>query len=468
MVAMSWLTQLKREIGLLLRQPTHELNRAERWARYTYDLCRYSYRTLKQHRASQMAAALTYRTIFSLIPLLVVALLIIRMFGGFDYFGQEVQDKLSDYFGLSSLTENGDAAAAQQPPDPDAAADPQQVPQSIQKVIDDVDKIISNVNFRSIGVVGLLILFWAAIALLVTVEQCFNNVYGAPSGRAWHMRVITYWAVITLGPILLLVSLYAAGRIGAWTEHLLVVGGFFQFLSRFAALAASWLLLFALYLLMPNAHVRRRPAMIGSFIAAVLWEIGKWGFSLYVSKAVPYSALYGSLFLIPLFLFWVYLNWLIVLFGLEITYTLQTLPDFRRRQRQALQEQRTSGDPMWLIPVITRIGQAFNAGAVIGSQTLSEELDLPLPVVVQLANKLETEGLIHRVEDTGGAHETGYTLAAPPQQIHVTRLLDIAKAMSRSDDLEQASPGWACLDTLAAAQRITAADTTLATVLADE
>jgi len=468
MVPMSWLNQLTREIGLLLRQPVHELNRAERWARYALDLGLYSYRTLRQHRASQMAAALTYRTVFSLIPLLVVALLIIRMFGGFDYFGQEVQDKLADYFGLSSLTDNGGGAAAQQTLDPDAATGSQHFPDSIQKVIDDIDEIISDVNFKSIGVVGLVILFWAAIALLVTVEQCFNNVYGAPAGRPWHMRVITYWAVITLGPILLLVSLYVAGRIGPWTEHLPVIGGVFQFLSRFAALASSWLLLFAVYALMPNAHVRRRPAMIGSFIAAVLWEIGKWGFSLYVSRAVPYSALYGSLFLIPLFLFWVYLNWLVVLFGLEITYTLQTLPDFRRRQRQALQEQRTSGDPMWLIPLITRIGQAFNAGTVINSQVLSEELDLPMPVVGQLTNKLETEGLIHRVADMGVAHETGYTLAAPPQQIHITRLLDIAKAMSRSDDLQQASPGWACLDTLAEAQRTTAADTTLATVLANE
>src|SRR3990172_6695034 len=95
---MNWLTGLTREIGSVLRQPTHELTRAQLRGRYALDLARYSWRSLKQHRPSQMAAALTYRTIFSLIPLLVVALLAVRMFGGFEYFGQGVKDRLYDYF----------------------------------------------------------------------------------------------------------------------------------------------------------------------------------------------------------------------------------------------------------------------------------------------------------------------------------------------------------------------------------
>ena len=70
---------------------------------------------------------------------------------------------------------------------------------------------------------------------------------------------------------------------------------------------------------------RSRAAVVGSLVGALLWEAAKLGFQIYVVTAVPYSAIYGSLGLIPLFLFWIYVTWLIVLFGLILTYTLQTL-----------------------------------------------------------------------------------------------------------------------------------------------
>src|SRR5690606_5390189 len=135
------------------------------------------------------------------------------------------------------------------------------------------------------------------------------------AGRSILQRVVTYWTVITLGPLLLLVSLYVAGQIVEWARPIPVVGSLLVFAGRFTALGASWILLLVLYTLMPNTNVAVKPAVIGSFVGAVLWEIGKWGFGLYVSRALPYSALYGSLGLIPLFLFWVYITWVVVLFG---------------------------------------------------------------------------------------------------------------------------------------------------------
>ena len=84
-------------------------------------------------------------------------------------------------------------------------------------------------------------------------------------------------------------------------------------------------MLVLLYKLMPNTQVRWRPALWGAFVAAGLAEASKWGFGLYVSQALPYLKLYGAIGLVPLFLFWLYLGWLIILFGLELAYTLQAM-----------------------------------------------------------------------------------------------------------------------------------------------
>ena len=462
MSAMSWVTKLIAELRQLLLQPTHELSRAQRWVRNALDLGRYSGRMLHEHRAPQMAAALTYRTIFSLVPLLVVGLLVIRMFGGFEDLGVEAQDQFYTWaFGAGEKL-------------PDGTMSPAAIPHDVQLVLEDVAKrfeaILAKVSFKSIGVVGVLILFWAALALLITAEQSFNTIYGAPTGRPWHMRIVIYWAVISLGPVLLVVSVWAAGMIGNWGSDVLILGGLLKFLSRFTALMATWLLLFLMYRLMPNTHVRTRPAVIGALTAAILWEILKVGLGVYMHVVVPqsaYSKLYGSLFLIPLFLFWLYVSWLIVLFGLEITYTLQTLPDFRRKQWQARLADRAAGDPLWLIPLMTRVGEAFNEGEVLSGQNLAEQLDLPLGVVVQLADRLENEGLIHQVQSAGAVVPSGYALATPAQQIPLKRLLEIAADISRSADGNRDSAGWRYLGALAAAQRDAAGDTTLASVLED-
>ena len=104
-----------------------------------------------------------------------------------------------------------------------------------------------------------------------------------------------------------------------------VLGFLLGALARFQSLLASFVLLLLVYKLLPNTHVRLRPAIWGALVAAALWSLSRWGFGLYVSKALPYMKIYGALGLIPLFLFWLYLTWLIVLFGMELAFTLQAM-----------------------------------------------------------------------------------------------------------------------------------------------
>jgi membrane protein len=506
--------QIANHVQQLLTSPTTELSRAQRALRYAYELASHCISELGNDQALQMAAALTFRTIFSLIPLFVLALVVFRLSGGLDEKRVEVQDKLYNYLGLNftagsvdadamtyEMPENGKGApsfgsglsmddinrvlsesdttqpgatSATQPGDVGEALAAQQAHNneirrretraSLDKIIQDLTDKVSNTSASGITVVGLILLIWAAVALVVTVEQSLNQVYGTPTGRPWHMKILLYWGIITLGPLLLAVSLYVAGQIMTFAQTLGPIGWLVQQLSRFTALAASWLLLFLLYVLMPNTHVAWRPAAIGAFVAACLWEIGKWGFKLYAANA-GFATLYGSLGMIPLFLYWVYITWTIVLFGAELSYTLQAMKgkEFKHQARRA--DRQVVVDPRWVIPVLVAMGRDFEEGKASTEADLAHRLSIPHQAVSLLNRKLVEAGLIHCVEGSDEAPQ-GYALAKAPDRVPVQQVMEVGmqivtgKTQTRADAQE-----WQYLRALTAADEQYVGQTTLADLI---
>lgn len=481
-------------IRRIATHPKHELKGAQRRLRYLMDLTRHCTRELLHDRAEQMAAALAYRTIFALVPLFVLGLVMFRLFGGFEDVQSGVQKQLYEFFGVPEVAyvdenflpgervlvevpepseaierereQQGREAAGLPPSDRDALADKddeRQVRISIQRALTELTAKVANLNFASLGIIGVMLFFYAGMMLAVAVEQDCNTIFNSPSGRPWHLRLAIYWSIVTLGSGLLALSLYVSGQLVAWVAHFTVPYWVVWTISRLLALLASWILLFLLYSLMPNTKVRKRPALIGSFTAALLWEAGKIGFQVYVSRALPYSALYGSLGLIPLFLFWIYVSWLIMLFGLELTYTLQVM---HGRVPEAAEEPQMElpGDPEWLIPILADIGRAFYKGETVGRQQLSERLGLPTRVVNEYGSQLQKAGIIHCVEATIGS-DVSYTLARPPEQIAVADVLELGKQLSMRPHEPAFDVDWLYLDKLHEAELAAAGDATIASLI---
>jgi membrane protein len=526
-----WPESWRQTTHRLLQRHAHRVSQAQRGVRYARDLARYCSQQLAEDKAAEMAAALTYRTIFSLVPTIVLSLVVLRAFGGLESFSGDIQQKAFEYWGFYAISYNSTAqkndaqsapaagnastattapaaadsetlaATAQPPATQPTAADSetkakadQLVKDSIGKFINDATAKVANIDFRSIGAVGLILLIWAALALAMTVEDSLNRVFDCPTRRAWHQRITTYWSVLTLAPVLLVASLYLTSRIGTWLAdyrgalHLITSAyqmsdeGFglgaqllmplitavwwvTSLISRATAVGATWLLMFLLFTLMPNTSVNKRAALIGSFVGAILWEGAKIGFNLYVTKALPYSALYGSLGLIPLFLFWMYLTWLIVLFGAELTYSLQTL-DRRRleeelRHEAAKSERQALMDSHWLVPMLAMIGRGFHEGRTTSRQQLVRDMRLTTRAVSQMALALEEARLIHRVK-AGEGDDEAYTLAQPPNRIALPALLDLANYLTLGRN-EQPPPveGWDWLLRLQEIEKREAAGTTL-------
>ncbi|MBN1851822.1 MAG: YihY/virulence factor BrkB family protein [Pirellulales bacterium] len=305
---MGWLRRV-------ITQPREELDRWQRAARFTYDLGRHGGQQLKQDNAPQMAAALAFRTLFALIPVLVVSMIVVKATKGTESFLRLVRD----LFGSWNLNEihvipPGNLAAG-------STGERISLAVWLEKLIGQA----AHVNLAAVGWIGVAVIGYAAISLMVTIENSFNAIYRAPEARPWTQRIPLYWFVLTASPVALGITWYLNRYVETWIE--LFRG--WQLLLIFASVAWSvvvgWLVLFAVYILVPNTRVAWKPAMAGALVAALLIEIGKRFLDVYLGHAFSISQLYGSLGLVPLFMFWVYLMWLAVLFGLEVCAILHRL-----------------------------------------------------------------------------------------------------------------------------------------------
>ncbi|MEM9825372.1 MAG: YhjD/YihY/BrkB family envelope integrity protein [Planctomycetota bacterium] len=499
--------------------PPFSPRRVLEWGYYGWD-------QLQRHRAEGMAAELTYRTIFSLVPLVVLGLVTFRIVGGLNEVQSQVENQLYSFFGVpeipgeyasalddpgvapesiaevadGGLTTSGDSesppgiaspsltvdlpataapnlpATAAPPSTETEAADTASAEEaftenstgeeiqsqadaraSIRRTLREVTSKVSSIDFRSIGVFGLLLFIYAAVALADSVEQLFNRIFDAPTGRPIHIRIAIHWSIITLGSGLLAMSLYMSGEVVEWFADNGAGSRGQWMLSHLLSVLASWVLLFLLYALMPNTHVSVQAAAVGALIAACLWETAKFGFQVYVAKALPYSALYGSIGLIPLFLFWIYVTWLIVLFGLILTQALQTfhgaVPSTRTRDGDALPK----GDPDWMLPIMAEIARAFESGQVVTLQALADELGLSSRIVNEMTIKLLDHGFVRKV-GVGAGDDDGYVLARPAEKITIAEILALAHRVKPTGS----HPAWKALNSLKEAERAAAGDQTLA------
>lgn len=483
-----------------VKSPSEQLSRGQQFTRRSWELAVYCWRQLQYLRAEGMAAELTYRTVFSLIPVVVLGLVMFRIFGGLEEVQNKVEYQLYSFLGVPEIPpsylqaigeeeermkdegekdegvagdENTDVGLAEAEAGALAADEAIAVLEVvaggdakdlvndeihrdsiIRDRLHEVTSMIATIDFKSIGVFGLLLFIYAAVALADSTEYLFNRIYDAPAQRPIHLRIAIHWSIITLGSGLLALSLYMSGQVIEWSGTVGANSTTRWILSHVLSVTASWVLLFLLYALMPNTHVSVRAAVIGSLVGALLWEAAKFGFQIYVVKAAPYSNIYGSIGLIPLFLFWIYVTWLIVLFGLILTYTLQTFGGRLPRKLTVREGVLLHGDPDWMLPIMCEVGRSFGDGRPIKQQALADQIGLSSREVHEMTDQLIEAQMLRRI--AGG--EDALTLARPAEAIRIVDILNLAHHARPTND----HPAWKALANLKQAERDAAAGKTLA------
>lgn len=357
-----------------------------------------------RNRCPEKAAALGFETVLSFVPALVLSLFFIGTFGGLEGLTKNLPRHL-----LHSL--NVDQISLTMPA---PAGAPGQSPAEVQvklseKIAEIVEAAVSTLRTSSVSLTSLLGLIIAAIFLTLTLEASLNDIWSSHGRRSLFLRVATSWAMLTLAPFLLAVSLYL-------TQGMQAPQGIAEFALR---MLGPLVTLYLLYWIVPAASVQPRAALLGSVVAAAAWVAARAGFGYYLQYAVRVDRLYGAIGLLPIFLIWVWVAWMIVLTGAEVCYTLQNLSRLtalERRRRLAPFVQ----PGLVALGVVLRTAEAFRDGK---GAVPREELVSATGLSDALWERLSALLLDKRILIEAGRDGRGYSLGRPPDQLRVEEII---------------------------------------------
>jgi len=350
------------------------------------------------------SGALTNTTILTLVPLLILVFSVFRLLGGLENLQEVVEPYIYQFL----------------------------TPGTGEQVSRFLTRMVESASLKSLGLLGSVVLFAMAFSLFFSMENDFNGIWQVGKSRSLLQRVVVYWTMLTLAPLLLGGSLYLTTRTLASSqimhlEHYL----FFQFnyalsvLLQFTAFAT-------LYWIIPNTRVRLYSAFSGALVASLLWEAAKYGFGIYTSRALQYHLIYGSLAVFPLFLLWLFLSWVIILFGAEFTYVVQNrrveLHNYRHEQHGKLPPH------LLALMIMKLIGDAFrrdHEAADYTPEQLAAELSQDTRAVNRVLYRLRDAGLVSFVDGDRNPR------VLPSRSLAAITVLDIVDPFLRLDLSEE-------------------------------
>jgi membrane protein len=426
---MNPIPSIRRYLERLTTVSGEDLNRGERGLRFLVALGRFTARRLKDTNAMAMSAALSFRTIFALVPILVLAFLVLKTAGVVDENKQWLQ-RFFEEGGLSQIVygpspETAPDAAAPAAPAAPETAPPETAPAPAPRHRREVTvagmiawamkSAETQLTLGRLGPIGLALLVWTALTLLVTMERSLNRIFEAPRSRSLPRTIVLYWSVITLGPIALVTASYAGERAFIAAADVPQLAWTLAVASWALSLLVATVVLAAVYVLMPNTRVPWRPALAGAAMALPLWLAARWGFSVYLHQ-VGTKSLYGALALLPLFLLWLNLSWTIFLFGAQLVFGLA----HRSRVIAGTVGRRSVAGP-WdaLAAAVTLVRENAAGGKPVPPSAVGRALALPEDAAEALLERLAAQGVACR---TAGGRT--YVLARPAETIAVAGLLD--------------------------------------------
>lgn len=400
--------------------------RISRRARAGIYFSRLVMRIMKQwvrDRCPQQAAALTYQTTLSLVPLLALVFAGFRLTRNLD-----VQSRFVEFLSTQVL------------PDMDS-------------VVEHLQTFSDKVATGAAGGVGLAFTLATCFYLFYTIEDTFNAIWRVSAKRTLMRKFTIFYPIATLVPVLAAAYLYWSGKlIGSRPAA-----------RFFGPLLIQFLALFLINWLVPNLRVRWYAALAGALTTGFALEGLKWAFVHFAKQALlaSYGGVYGPLALVPLMLLWIYVSWWLVLLGVEIANAIQNLKLLEAEERRRSDDEPING--LVATQILALVAADFERGGRgIDRATLSRELGLSVEVIDRIASRLRGKGLLAQV---AGDRE-GFIPGRNANGITLEEVL----AAFRSTDLQTADSAvspklQALIDDLENARRERIAGTTIADLM---
>ncbi len=268
------------------------------------NLIRLVYITLREYTQNEIglrSMSLVYTTLLSLVPLLAFCISILKAFGVVD---NQLEPFLENF--LQPLGEKG------------------------VEISNKILEFIGKINFGVLGIAGLVMLIYTSISVIKKIEDSLNVIWKVHKGRSLARRFSDYITTLLIGPILMFAALGLTATLSSNTivSKLLAlepVGIIVFIVGKVAPFVIVFLVFTFIYIIIPNTKVQVRAASIGGALAAIVWHITSWIFTFSVASSTRYAAIYSSLAVLIIFMIWLYLNWLILLVGAQITFCIQNL-----------------------------------------------------------------------------------------------------------------------------------------------
>jgi len=342
------------------------------------------------------AASLTYSSLMAIVPILALGLALLRGLGAGDWAEQHIIQSIAA------------------------------MPNQFRDFVVNLFTYVKNTNFATLGGIGLLLLLWIVVDVLSCVEMSFNRVWGVTLPRRLMRKFSDYLSIIMVVPILMV----AATTINATLSHPALIQllqerfGYVHLLySRllsFLPLLATWTAFFFLYKLMPNTRVLTMPAVVSGIIGGSLWVGWQWFYIALQIGINRYNAIYGTLASVPIFLFWLYISWWIILLGAEIGFALQNHSTYRMEQKA--HGASTQSRIMLALSIMSHAAQSMMINVPqFEINTYAHAHRVPVRLIHEVVNALVKANLLADVADGGDR----YVLLKVPDSIRVKDIIEV-------------------------------------------
>lgn len=345
------------------------------------------------------ASVLTYYSLLNIVPLLAVLFAIAKGFGLEKLIVRQITRMGED------LNWQGDITV---------------------KIIDFSRSLLANAKGEVIVGFGVVILFWTVISILSRIEESFNTIWEARQSRTIVRKFTDYLSMVVLAPILFAlwssVNVLIAGEVRGFTSDIAFLGGPILFLLRLLPYVSICMLLVILFLVMPNARIAFRSAVIAAVVSGILIQIVQWAYIKFQIGVATQSAIYGSFAAIPLFLAYLQISWLIVLFGAETANAVENYetygfhPDFSRIG--------VGGRRVVMLRIFHLLALRFEKGeAPLTSGQISRELAIPDRFVRHILLNLVAVDLVSEIT-RGPKRMSTYQPARPISDTTIREVID--------------------------------------------
>jgi membrane protein len=332
-----------------------------------------------------MAASLTFDTLLSLVPLIAIALTLFSTFPVFDDFSLQIKRFLLS----NMLPETGG----------------KMITRYVEQFAESASRLTA---------FGFAFLAITAMLIMTTIDNAFNTIWRVSKPRPWLKRLLIYWAVIILAPLLIGASLsLTSWLVGLSMGYAKQTPLFGMLTLKVMPVILTTLAFSLLFRWVPNRHVSIRDALIGGVVAAVAFEAMSRGFGFFISHFSTYKLVYGAFASVPIFLLWVYFSWITILMGALIAASLS------RWQHRGTQQLNAAEQFYFAVRILDLMHEGLIEGELQTVSSLSKRLNLAFEATEMLLEKLQNADVVRKLAGRG------WKMIRTPQHISIRELSDV-------------------------------------------